>query len=274
MDFLKKIKKLYSISDEDNNGYNEETIIELEDKLKIRLPKALRDYYLQLGKNWHINEIDMILYRLDGSLDIHERDTCPYISSSAPEWKMIFGLETENEEVNSTIKKICSSFANHHIKYAWDSGYLIFCTDVEGAFSWGIKLSDLNKDNPIVSAICNYPGYTHGWDNWKEIFELDKFLLEMAYSNGAFGGLRYYAISDINESPLDHNAKKIIKNNWKEIKEISKNTLRKSVKYFTNDNTEILWYSSDQLYMGTSDPEKMQNMLNMFDLKWSSCRIK
>jgi hypothetical protein len=274
MDIFNKIKKLYSLSKDENHGYNEDIIIELEKRLNIKLPKTLKDYYLQLGKNWDINEIDFILHRLDGTYNIHDMYTYPYISSSAPEWKPVYGPETTNdEEYNRKLQELHHSITNHHITNAWDSSYFVFCDDVERAFSWGIKLSELKKDNPIVSAICNYPGYTGDteWYNWNEIYELDKFLLEMAYRNGTFGGLRYYAISDRHKSPIDNDTVKIIEKNWMEIKELSNNILTQG-KYFTNDNTEIIMLTPDQLYYGTSDQEKMSNILKTINTIWLECR--
>jgi len=271
MDFLNKIKKLYSLSDEDNGyGYSEDTISELEKSLKINLPKTLKDYYLKLGKNWQINEVDMFLSRLDGTYNAREMLTYPSIETKARRWKQLAPGSTGN----STVDKIIRRFTNNHINNAWDSGYYVFCKDFEGAFSWGIKLDDLKKDNPIVSAICNYPGYADSrWNNWNKIFELDKFLLEMACWNGSYGGLRYYAISDRQETPMDNKTIKIIEDNWMEIDEISKNPLRESIRYFTNDFSDMLSFGSDQLYAGTSDPKIMSDILNMFDLKWRWHRL-
>src|SRR5690606_19950681 len=45
-----KIRQLYDLPKNENFGYSEADIIELEEKLNIQLPLKLKDYYLTLGK--------------------------------------------------------------------------------------------------------------------------------------------------------------------------------------------------------------------------------
>jgi hypothetical protein len=50
-----KIRRLYNLPENENFGFSETEIIDLETKLKVKLPKELRNYYLLLGKNENIN---------------------------------------------------------------------------------------------------------------------------------------------------------------------------------------------------------------------------
>lgn len=55
MSYWEKIIKLYGVSETTQNGYEENELQELEQRLNILLPKVLRSYYLSLGKNEKIN---------------------------------------------------------------------------------------------------------------------------------------------------------------------------------------------------------------------------
>jgi hypothetical protein len=55
MDHIQKIKLLYGLSENEDYGIDENEIITTENRLKIKLPKKLRDYYLKLGNNESIN---------------------------------------------------------------------------------------------------------------------------------------------------------------------------------------------------------------------------
>jgi hypothetical protein len=55
MDYIQKIKLLYNLPENYNYGIPENEIIAMENILKIKLPKILREYYLELGNNKSIN---------------------------------------------------------------------------------------------------------------------------------------------------------------------------------------------------------------------------
>jgi hypothetical protein len=63
MDYIQKIRTLYNLSG--NDGYSENEIIEAENKLNIKLPKVLREYYAILGKNEVLNKTHNVLYELN-----------------------------------------------------------------------------------------------------------------------------------------------------------------------------------------------------------------
>lgn len=50
-----KIRRLYNLPDNENFGFTKTEITELENKLNIKLPEELKNYYLTLGKNENIN---------------------------------------------------------------------------------------------------------------------------------------------------------------------------------------------------------------------------
>jgi hypothetical protein len=55
MNYIQKIKLLYNLLENYDYGISENEIIAIENNLKIKLPKILREYYLKLGKNKIIN---------------------------------------------------------------------------------------------------------------------------------------------------------------------------------------------------------------------------
>lgn len=56
MTFLQKIRHLYGLDEAENYGYTITEIFDLEKRLSIVLPKAIREYYLQLAKCAAIND--------------------------------------------------------------------------------------------------------------------------------------------------------------------------------------------------------------------------
>ena len=56
MHYLQIIRKLYNLPEADNHGYPESALAALEERLQIRIPAALREYYLSLGANRQIND--------------------------------------------------------------------------------------------------------------------------------------------------------------------------------------------------------------------------
>jgi hypothetical protein len=55
MDYIQKIKLLYSLPQDNNYGIDENEIVLMENELKIKLLKILREYYSTLGKNKIVN---------------------------------------------------------------------------------------------------------------------------------------------------------------------------------------------------------------------------
>lgn len=56
MHYLQIIHKLYNLTEDANHGYPEAAIAALEDRLQVKLPASLRQYYLSLGKNKVVND--------------------------------------------------------------------------------------------------------------------------------------------------------------------------------------------------------------------------
>ena len=55
MTYFQKIRHLYNVAENENFGFAESEIVELEKRLGIVLPAKLREYYLTLGKHKAIN---------------------------------------------------------------------------------------------------------------------------------------------------------------------------------------------------------------------------
>ncbi|MCW3463054.1 SMI1/KNR4 family protein [Chitinophaga nivalis] len=54
--YLQIIRKLYNLSEDANQGYTEEVLAAMEERLQIQLPSSLRQYYLTLGNNKVVND--------------------------------------------------------------------------------------------------------------------------------------------------------------------------------------------------------------------------
>lgn len=54
---LQKIKRLYSLSEDQNYGFSDNEIAELEARLHVQLPEKLKNYYLTLGKEENLNYV-------------------------------------------------------------------------------------------------------------------------------------------------------------------------------------------------------------------------
>jgi hypothetical protein len=55
MNYIQKIKRLYNLSENENYGFSENQILDLERTLEIKLPLKLKEYYLELGKEENLN---------------------------------------------------------------------------------------------------------------------------------------------------------------------------------------------------------------------------
>ncbi|SFD55336.1 hypothetical protein [Flavobacterium phragmitis] len=55
MNYIQKIKRLYNLSENENYGFSEAEILELEKDLESALPAKLKEYYLELGKEENLN---------------------------------------------------------------------------------------------------------------------------------------------------------------------------------------------------------------------------
>lgn len=55
MNYIQKIKRLYNLSENENYGFSEDQIFNLEKKLNVNLPSKLKEYYLELGKEEKLN---------------------------------------------------------------------------------------------------------------------------------------------------------------------------------------------------------------------------
>lgn len=72
MNYLQKIKKLYRLSEEQSHGFSEVEITALEQKLNLKLPEKLREYYLTLGRDENLNYTHNRLLKPSGEIDFSE----------------------------------------------------------------------------------------------------------------------------------------------------------------------------------------------------------
>ena len=141
------LEKLYNKKIE---GYSEEELLEAEQRLKIKLPKALRNYYLKYGKlniNTALHEI-FVPQDLDFSYN--------YLIEEAE--------EDEEELLEEDLKEETDN-------------YLLFWVENQGVWYQGIKAEDLENDNPNVYITTNDDLYE--WTLCSNSF--DSHILVMIY---------------------------------------------------------------------------------------------
>jgi hypothetical protein len=144
-----------------------------------------------------------------------------------------------------------------------DDKYLIFYEENQAVVLWGIYEKDFSSNNPKI-----YGSYDNERSEWfLDSENTEDFLLSMAYWNGVLGGLKYTA--NVSED-LDQEIINKIEQNWKEQKNITQQMLR----FFTNDNLEILVFTTDHdksingLYIGSNDKEKYEDIIKKLDIEW------
>ena len=217
MHYLQIIRKLYNLAEDANHGYSEAEIAALEDRLNVRLPASLREYYLSLGKNKAVNDSFNRLTSL-GEIGFSEDD------------------------------------------------HLVFYEEHQAVVLWGIEKQALSAADPAV-----YGTYDSARREWfMDAATTEHFLLSMAWWNGALGGLRYTAYTDL-EQDLAPEKIAAITANWQEQQGVSNQLLR----FFTNDFEDVLVLTIEHdgqingVYTGTNSEEKYKTIIGTLDMEWS-----
>lgn len=146
-----------------------------------------------------------------------------------------------------------------------DDGYLVIYEENQVVAYWGIKKEDLKLENPSVYG--NYD--TIEQSDWLiESQTAEDFFLLMAVYNGTLGGLQYNAnyFGDVDSETIA-----FIENNLTLVPEIS----HENQKVYTDNFYEVMSLSFDEehnctgIFIGTSELERFDNMLESLDLDWS-----
>lgn len=72
MNYLQKIKKLYGLPKEQSYGFKDAEMTALEERLSLKLPEKLREYYLALGINESLNYTHNRLLKPNVEIDFSE----------------------------------------------------------------------------------------------------------------------------------------------------------------------------------------------------------
>ncbi|WP_281232969.1 SMI1/KNR4 family protein [Flavobacterium gelatinilyticum] len=72
MNYIKKIKRLYNLSEDENYGFSENEMLDLEKRLNVKLPEKFREYYLELGKEENLNFSFNRLLKPDDEIEFSE----------------------------------------------------------------------------------------------------------------------------------------------------------------------------------------------------------
>lgn len=142
-----------------------------------------------------------------------------------------------------------------------DNGYLVFYEENQAVVVWGIKKEDLTQDNPPV-----YGSYDHGETWLLDADNLEKFLLNMAYTNAALGALPHAAATE----QIPGNIVEQVEKKWTEQKDLS----YQFVRFFTRDYRQIIAMTINQeqqvagLYVGASDEVLFREVMEQLKVDW------
>jgi len=74
MNYIQKIKRLYNLSENENYGFSENEMLNLEKTLNTRLPLKFKEYYLELGKEENLNYSFNRLLKPDDEIEFSDDD--------------------------------------------------------------------------------------------------------------------------------------------------------------------------------------------------------
>jgi len=74
MNYIQKIKRLYNLSENENYGFSESEMLNLEKTLKTTLPLKFKEYYLELGKEENLNYSFNRLLKPDDEIEFSDDD--------------------------------------------------------------------------------------------------------------------------------------------------------------------------------------------------------
>jgi len=74
MNYIQKIKRLYNLSENENYGFSESEMLELEKTLETKLPSKFKEYYLELGKEENLNYSFNRLLQPNGEIGFSDDD--------------------------------------------------------------------------------------------------------------------------------------------------------------------------------------------------------
>lgn len=74
MNYIQKIKRLYNLPENENFGFSENQILDLEKKLNVKLPSTLKEYYLELGTEENLNYCFNRLLKLENEIGFSDDD--------------------------------------------------------------------------------------------------------------------------------------------------------------------------------------------------------
>jgi len=172
----------------------------------------------------------------------------------------------KNKRVNKSFNRLLN-INNEEIGFTNDKNYLVFYEENQCAAYWGINKNDIKNNNPKIYINYDPNNCTDDWFLDSETVE--KFLLLMAYWNGILGGLKYNA-NYSNGTEIENIIIRNIENNWNEIKGITNQQLR----FFTNNNTEIIALTTDLknnvngIFIGTNNKNIFFEILEIINIKW------
>ena len=180
------------------------------------------------------------------------------IPASLREYYLSLG---RNKAVNDSFNRLTSL---GEIGFSEDD-HLIFYEENQAVVLWGIEREALLASNPAV-----YGTYDSSRKEWFiDADTTEHFLLSMAWWNGALGGLRYTAYTDLETDVSPENITAVTAN-WQEQKGISNQLLR----FFTNDFEDILVLTTELdgrvngVYTGTNREEKYQTIIDTLNMEW------
>lgn len=146
--------------------------------------------------------------------------------------------------------------------YFSGSGHLVFYEENQAVAVWGIAAAHLAQEDPPV-----WGAYDMDREEWfEDAGAITDFLLSMAYSQAAMGGLPFSAFAE----SVSPNALAAIEQHWTEQVGLTRQYLR----FFTHDHHEILLLTTDELgkpgslYVAANNKNAYRRIMALDNMVW------
>ncbi|WP_286968868.1 SMI1/KNR4 family protein [Flavobacterium sp. UBA4854] len=99
MNYIRKIKRLYNLSENENYGFSEDQILDLEKTLDVKLPSKFKEYYLELGKEEKLNYAYNRLLKPENEIGFSDDDFLVFYEEN--QVVAFWGIKKEDLKLNN-----------------------------------------------------------------------------------------------------------------------------------------------------------------------------
>jgi len=165
MTYFQKIRHLYNVPENENFGFAESAILELEKRLDIVLPAKLREYYLTLGKHEAINYSYNRLLQ-PGDIDFSQDEYLIFYEEN----QGVVNWGIKKEDLLTPSPPVYGNYSSDernpywHLEYPTDACMLMLA--VYNGVLGGLKYNG-NRLKSIKPEVVSYIK-----DNWQEVADI------------------------------------------------------------------------------------------------------